>query len=93
MTTLISGALFKLSGDIHGWKNATLREVNVVNGSFFFKIDGSNSDTGKIEQIQMFLRSEDAAALSADLEHFLNKSELGKHWLKEHREMITEKYP
>ena len=87
-----SGALLKLSGDIHGWKNASLREVDIVDGAYFIKIDGSETNSGKPEQIQIFLRLEDAAALSADLEYFLNKSEMGKHWLKEHKEMVEEKY-
>jgi hypothetical protein len=84
----MTGALFKM-GEIRGWKNAHLRETNVVEGDYFLKIDGQNRDTGKPEQIQIFISRLDAASLVAGFEVFLMDDKEGRRNLAVFRDMYN----
>lgn len=76
-----SGALFKFTGRISGWSTSHLREVSIEPESYFFKIDGENSQTRKPEQVQIFLAERDAAELCVLLKKRLMTSEIGKKTL------------
>ena len=83
-----SGAIFKFTGDIHGWKNIILREVNITeDGAYLIKADGKYVDNNKIEQVQLLFTERDAANISHCLEIHLKKSDSGKQALKLTREV------
>lgn len=63
---LTSGLCFKSRTGITGWSDARLAEVDFhKNMGYFLKIDGTNNQTGKTEQVQIWLNVFDTADLVA----------------------------
>lgn len=84
---MFTGAVYK-SKDIIGWKDASVAETNQLNGAYFIKVDGHETISGKKAQIQIWFEEMDAAAIVANFEKFLNKTDGGKRHLNQEREMI-----
>jgi hypothetical protein len=72
---LTTGLCFKSRNGITGWSDARLAEIDFhKNMGYFLKIDGQSNQTGKTEQVQIWLNEQDSADLVAILIKLMRKN-------------------
>jgi hypothetical protein len=75
MKKLASGLAFKSHLGIVGWQDARLAEVDFrENMGYFLKIDGQSNQTGKTEQVQIWLNERDTSDVVAILIKLIRKN-------------------
>jgi hypothetical protein len=63
---LATGLIFKSRGEMVGWSNVRLAEVDFHKAmGYFLKIDGTNNKSGKTEQVQIWMNEQDTADMIA----------------------------